>query len=67
MLKFIHLIVWAALWIGIGDSLVHLVQDLRSSAIHAHRHGQISYEKFSRMLTAPETTRHSVSGKTEKK
>lgn len=52
MLKLLHFIVWISMWIGIGDSLVHVVWDLRSSAIHAHRHDQMSFEKFSRMLTS---------------
>lgn len=51
MLKFLHFVIWLAMWIGIGDALVKSVWNLRTSAIHAHRHDQISYGKFSRILT----------------
>lgn len=54
MLKFLHLIVWFAMWVGISDVLVNLVIDMRGTAIHAHRNHQISFEKFSRMLTSTE-------------
>ncbi len=52
MLKFIHFVIWIALWIGIGDALVRAVWSMRDSAIQAHQHDQLSYSKFTKMLTS---------------
>jgi hypothetical protein len=46
------MIVWIAMCVGIGDSLVRLILETRGSAIYAQRHHQISYERFSKMLTS---------------
>ena len=54
MLKFIHFIIWIALWIGIGDALVRAVWSMRDSAIHAHQNDQLSYSRFTRALTSPD-------------
>ncbi len=51
MLKFIHFVIWLAVWIGIGDALVRAVRSMRDSAITAHRQDQISYSRFTHLLT----------------
>lgn len=67
LLKFIHMIEWIAMWLGIGDSLVHLIIDMRSSAIYAQYHNQISFERFSKMLTSLDYALKQVTGLEELK
>lgn len=53
MLKILHLLIWVAVWFGVGDSLANLVISLKGAAMHSQKSHQISYKAFSSYLTSP--------------
>lgn len=53
MIRFVFAILWLCLAIGIGDALVRMTLEMCRVAVHAHQHDQLSYSKFTRLLTAP--------------
>ena len=49
----LHLIYWilsVCLFIGAGDALVRLTLEMGRAAVHAHKHDQMSYSKFTKAM-----------------
>lgn len=57
MIRFVCAILWFCLAVGVGDALVRMTLEMCRAAIHAHQHDQLSYSKFTRLLTAPVQSR----------
>jgi hypothetical protein len=49
--KFIYILLWIALSIGVGEVLVDLTNEIRSTAISAYQRGPISHKLFTEQLT----------------
>ena len=49
--KLVSAIMWLALAIGVGDSLVDVTRAMRGAAISAHQKGPMNYTKFTAQLT----------------
>ncbi|MBK9293304.1 MAG: hypothetical protein IPM57_02500 [Oligoflexia bacterium] len=50
-IKLIYAIIWFALAVGVGESLVEMTKAMRVAAIKAHQRGPISYKLFTEQLT----------------
>tara|TARA_B110001454_G_scaffold64823_1_gene62992 strand:+ start:40994 stop:41203 length:210 start_codon:yes stop_codon:yes gene_type:complete len=49
-IKFLSWVLGVVFILGIGDSFVNLTYRMGQAAIHAHKHDQISYSKYTRLL-----------------
>ncbi len=49
--KLLYFVIWIALGVGFGESLVDLTNSIRGAAIHAHQRGPLSYKLFTEQLT----------------
>ena len=49
--KFIYIILWVALAIGVGEVFVDFTKEMRGAAIKAHIKGPISHKLFTEQLT----------------
>lgn len=49
-IKFLSWILGIVFALGLADSFVNLTYKMGQAAIHAHKHDQISYSKYNRLL-----------------
>ncbi len=51
MPRFINWIISLSLAIGVGSALAEQTYKVAKAAVHAHKHDQMSYSKFTRAMT----------------
>ncbi len=51
LIKLIHITLWLALVIGVGEVSVTFVREMREAAIEVHKKGPISHKLFTEQLT----------------
>ncbi|NUM60457.1 MAG: hypothetical protein HUU56_17665 [Bdellovibrionaceae bacterium] len=56
-IKFLSWVLGVVFILGIGDSFVNLTYRMGQAAIHAHKHDQISYSKYTRLLWQDNTAK----------
>lgn len=54
MIRFIYWVLSLCLAVGVVDAVVNITLKIAGAAVHAHRHDQLNYSKFTRALIGAE-------------